>query len=175
MPVVGAEELDAEAGDHWLAFRAAGRGQPFREVAREVERPVGDVDERRADADLLGYRVEEPPLGHRLVVADVVCLADRVLDVERQQQPLHDVGDVDEGQGVVTAADDDALPGPHAIRHPAEVQAITGTEERARPEYHRGQLVLGDHLLHGQVALGFGHRVRLAERLEHEILPRGPA
>ena len=98
-----------------------------------------------------------------------------MIAVERQQQSLDDVGDVDEGQGVVAATDDDALASSQPVRHPAEVQAVTGTEERAGADDHSWQVIVGDHPLHGQVALGLRDRVGLAERPEQEVLPGGSA
>jgi hypothetical protein len=43
------------------------------------------------------------------------------------------------------------LPAPQSVRHPAEVQAVTGTEERAGADDHSWQVIVGDHPLHGQV------------------------
>src|SRR5580704_18789147 len=111
---------------------------------------VREVDSRGADADVAGYRLEDLLLGQRTVVGDVVRLADRMITIERQQQTLDDVGDVGKGQRVVATADDDALASPQPVCHPPEVQPVARTEERAGPDDHRWQLIVGDHLLYGQ-------------------------
>jgi hypothetical protein len=52
--------------------------------------------------------------------------------VEREEQSLDHVGHLHEGQRVVARADDDALARVQPVGHPAEVQIVTGAEERAR-------------------------------------------
>src|SRR5215510_6385585 len=100
VPVVRAEDIDPQAGDERFPVRADEDRYVLRRTGSCVENAVRDVDSRRADADIVGYRVEKLPLGQRTVVADVVGLADRVVMVKGQQRSLYDVCHVDERQGV---------------------------------------------------------------------------
>jgi hypothetical protein len=95
-PIVRAEELDVQTGEEGFLLRAGEDREMLCGAGSCVERTVGQVDGRRAGADVARYRVKELLLGGRAVVADVVGLANRVVVVEGQQQSLHDVCDVDE-------------------------------------------------------------------------------
>ena len=95
--------------------------------------------------------------------------------VEREQQALDHVGDVDERQGVVAPADDDPASRAQPVGHLAEVQVIAGPEDLVRADDHGRQVILGDHALHDPVAGGLGDRVRVRERREREALVGGPS
>ena len=57
VPIVRAEELHAEPRDHRLAPRAGDRRHTLGGISARIQRGVGDVEARRADADLVRDRM----------------------------------------------------------------------------------------------------------------------
>jgi hypothetical protein len=125
------------------------RGQALGEIAGRVEHTVGNVEAWRTCGDAIGDRAEQLVLGQRTVIRDVVGLPGRAVVIQDEQQAADHVGDVDERHVVIAPADDDSASRAQPVCHPAEVQVITRTEDLIRPDDHRGQMVLGDHPLHG--------------------------
>src|SRR5215207_242547 len=89
--IVGAEQLDAKPSHDGLPPGAGELSEHFGGITGGVERMVGDVEAWRARTDLTRDRVQELRLGERMVVGDVVGLAQRMLVLEREHQPLNHV------------------------------------------------------------------------------------
>src|SRR5205823_1171794 len=87
------------------------RREALRGVSGGVEGAVGDVHARGPGAHLAGDRVQQLSLRERPVARDVVGVANRALVIEREEEPVDDVRDVNEGKRVVARADDDASAG----------------------------------------------------------------
>ena len=110
----------------------------------QMARDIGwDYFEKLAQQKVMQVQSSaDPPkklaLGERAVVGDVVGLPESALAVKREQQPPHDVRDVDERERVVARPDYHALSVAQAVRHASEVETIARSEERAWADDDRG-------------------------------------
>src|SRR5690348_6503671 len=134
MAVIAAEEHGAQPGDRWLLPGTREPGHLLRGVTGPDQRQVGHANAGWPGPNLLGDRTPRLALGQRLVVGYVVGLSDGAIAVECQQQPLHDVGHIDERQGVVAGANRDPRPRANPVGDAPEVQPVARAEERTWPD-----------------------------------------
>src|SRR3984893_7068238 len=85
-PIVGPEQLGSEPRYHRLTSGIIRIGDQFREIRERVERTVGYMQARRRGSNFLCDGSPELLLRKRIVVGQIVCLANSLVLSCRQQQ-----------------------------------------------------------------------------------------
>src|SRR6266705_637783 len=113
-------------------------------------------------------------LGERVVIRDVVRLADSRTLETGEHHALHCVAHIHEWKCIASRPDNDCFACSEAIGHPSEVHPIPGSEHRAWTNDCSGEAVFRNISLDDSVAVRFAYGIDIKDWLQGDIFANRP-